>query len=149
MVHGRIIKNKKPSALQQRTRNSCGTTSVYRHRRPHGSQTAPRAISGSSRPRLLLFSPATPKGIPHPGYTASHQPAALWEAFRCVLIFFNVFIYNVYLFFCMFDSIPSPLQQVNNKPKIFLHNVQMFSWGEKGERKKHPGTLVPGCCENH
>ena len=63
----------------QRTRNSCGTTSVYRITRPHGILTDPQAVSGPTRLCLLRFSKATPKGIPYPVLTALQQPAALWQ----------------------------------------------------------------------
>ena len=34
-------------------------------REPHGIQTDPQAVSGPTRPRLLDFSKAAPKGIPY------------------------------------------------------------------------------------
>ncbi len=92
-------------------------------RRPHGGQTAPRAVPGSPVRAYFQFSPATPKGIPHSGHTALHPPAALWETFELCTDFLQCV---VYVFFCIFNSIPLPASQVNKKTQIFSCKIQMF-----------------------
>jgi hypothetical protein len=76
---------------QQRTRKSCGTTSIYRQKRPHGAPTGPHAVSGIPVFAYWNFSKATRKGIPQPGsHCLAATGSSLGERVKCVLGFINV-----------------------------------------------------------